>query len=94
MKYCPLPQSLKHGRKSVQHPTLFKSRKILLPLSHIKLGLMKNFVKAIEETQAAFKYFSGKFPRLSEAKIEEVAFVSPQIRDLVRDYAFDYEMMA
>lgn len=66
----------------------------MLPLSHIKLGLMKNFVEAIEETQAAFKDLSGKFPRLSEAKIEEVVFVSPQICGLLRDYAFDYEMTA
>ncbi|XP_050822620.1 uncharacterized protein LOC127057686 [Gopherus flavomarginatus] len=82
-KDWPLRQSLEPGRKSVQHPPLVKSRKILLPPLHIKLGLMKNFVKAIDKTQAAFKYLHGKFPRLSEAKIKEGVFVGPQIRELL-----------
>lgn len=70
-------------RKSVQHPPLVKSRKILLPPLHIKLVLMKNFVKTMDEIQAAFKYFHGKLPRISEAKIKEGVFVGPQIRELL-----------
>ncbi|XP_065449041.1 uncharacterized protein LOC103306399 isoform X1 [Chrysemys picta bellii] len=91
-KDWPLRQSLESGRKSVQHPLLVESRKILLPPLHIKLGLMKNFVKAIDKTQAAFKYLHGKFPRLSEAKIKEGVFVGPQIRELLRDDAFDHAL--
>ena len=91
-KDWPLRQSLEPGRKSVQHPPLVESRKILLPPLHIKLGLMKNFVKAIDKTQAAFKYLRGKFPRLSEAKIKEGVFVGPQIRELLRDDAFDHAL--
>jgi len=30
--------------------------KILLPFMHLKLGLMKNFVKAISQEEAAFTY--------------------------------------
>ncbi|XP_061419594.1 uncharacterized protein LOC133349820 isoform X1 [Lethenteron reissneri] len=85
----PLRPSLEPGRKSVQHPPLVESRKILLPPFHIKLGLIKNFVKAIDKTQAAFKYIREKFPRLSEAKIKEGVFVGPQIRELLRDDAVD-----
>jgi len=32
---------------------------------------MKNFVKATDRTESAFKYRAEKFPRLSEAKIKE-----------------------
>jgi hypothetical protein len=56
---------------NVQHSALAEWHKILLPLLHIKLGLMKNFVKAMDRTGPAFKYPAEKFPRLSEAKIKE-----------------------
>jgi hypothetical protein len=50
---------------------------------------MKNFVKAMGRTGSAFKYLAEKFPRLSEAKIKEGAYVGPQIRKLFRDYVFN-----
>ena len=85
----PLRLSLEPGKKTFQHPPLVESSKIWLPPLHIKLGLMKNFVKAMDKTQAAFKYLIGKFPRLSEAKIKEGVFVGPQIRVDLRDDGFD-----
>jgi len=54
----------------VQHPALAEWHKILLPPLHIKLGLMKNVIKATDRTELAFKYLAEKFPRLSEAKIK------------------------
>ena len=50
---------------------------------HFKLGLIKNFVKAMKEEEAAF------LPRLSEAKLKEGIFIGPQIRDLIKDEYFD-----
>ncbi|GBM52064.1 hypothetical protein AVEN_23295-1 [Araneus ventricosus] len=38
-------------------------RKILLPPLHIKLGLMKNFVKAMDCGGSGFQYLSLKFPK-------------------------------
>ena len=67
----PQGKSLKVGEKNVEHPALAEWHKILLPPLHIKLGLMKNFVKATDRTGSAFKYLVEKFPRLSEAKIKE-----------------------
>ena len=46
---------------------------------HLKLGLMKNFVKAMNQEEAAL--LTGKFLRLSEAKQKEGIFIGPQIRD-------------
>jgi len=62
---------------------------MLLPSMHLKLGLMKNFVKAMNQEEAAFTYLREKFPRLSEAKLKEGVFIGPQIRDLIKDEYFD-----
>ena len=74
---------------NVQHPSLVESSKIILPPLHIKLGLLKIFVKALDQEGPAFKYLSEKFPRMSDAKIKEDMFVGPQIRDLLKDKQFD-----
>lgn len=34
---------------------------------------------------AAFHYIRGKFPRVSDAKVNEVIFVGPQILKLFKD---------
>jgi hypothetical protein len=68
----PSRQSLKPGIKNVQHLPLVESSNILLPPLHIKLGLMKNFVKAMDQTGPEFRYLAEKFPEISAAKIKEV----------------------
>ncbi|CAK8697066.1 unnamed protein product [Clavelina lepadiformis] len=82
-------QSLTPGEKNVLHPPLVESNKILLPPLHIKLGLVKNFVKAMDKAGTGFMYLGKKFPRMSEAKIKEGVFIGPQIRHLLEDGAFD-----
>ena len=62
--------------------------KVLLPL-HIKLGLMKNFVKALHKNGAAFQHLSTVFPGLSAAKLKEGIFVGPQIREVLKDTDFE-----
>jgi hypothetical protein len=54
----PQRKSLNVGEENVQHPELAEWHKILLPPLHIKLGLMKNFVKAMGRTGSTFKSFS------------------------------------
>jgi len=56
---------------------------------HLKLGLMKNSVKAMNQEEAAFTYLWETFPRLSEAKLKEGIFIGPQIRELIKDEFFD-----
>ena len=55
--------------KNVKHTPLIEASKILLPPLHIKLGLVKNFVKVMNQDGAAFKYIYNKFPVLSQAKL-------------------------
>ena len=52
---------------------------------HLKLGQMKNFVKAMNQEEAAFTYLWDKFPRLSEAKLKEGIFIGPKIWDIIKD---------
>jgi hypothetical protein len=85
----PQRKSLKVGEKNVQHPALAEWHKILLPPLHIKLGLMKNFIKPMDQTGLAFKYLAEKFPPLSDVKIKEGVFVGSQICKLLRDDMFN-----
>jgi len=39
---------------NVENQPLVEPSKILLPSTHLKLGLMKNFVKAMNEEEPAF----------------------------------------
>jgi hypothetical protein len=63
--------------------------KVFLPPLHIKLGLMKNFIKAMDKDGAGFTYLKPIFPRLSDAKLREGIFVGPQIRELIKDEQFE-----
>lgn len=65
-----------------------KKENVILPPLHIKLGLMKNFVKALDPDSAAMQYMRTFFPKLSEAKVKEGIFVGPQIRKLLNDDEF------
>jgi hypothetical protein len=73
---------------NVENQPLVDPSKILLPTMHLKLGLMKNFVKAMNQEEAAFTYLREMFPRLNEAKLKEGIFIGPQIRDLIKDRLF------
>ena len=51
-----------------------------MPPLHIKLGLMKNFVKALaKQNSNGFEFLCEKFTELSQAKLKEGIFVGPPI---------------
>ena len=54
-----------------------------MPPLHIKLSLIKQFVKAVNMNSEAFKYLQNFFPKLSEAKIKAGAFIGLQIRKIL-----------
>ena len=82
-------KSLEPGIMNVENQPLVEPGNILLPAMHLRLGLMKNSVKAMNREAAAFTDLREKFPRLSEAKLREGIFIGPQIRDLIKDEYFD-----
>ena len=88
-KCWPHRQLLTPGTKNVIHKPLIEPSKVFpLPL-YIKLGLMKNFVKALDVKGPAFTYLCGKFPRLIYEKVKAGVFVGPQIRQLFKDQQFE-----
>jgi len=88
-KDWPARKSLEPGTMNVENQPLVEPSKILLPSMYLKLGLMKNFVKAVNQEEAVFTYLRENFPRISEAKLKEGIFIGPQIRDLIKDEYFD-----
>ena len=65
--------------KNVIHKPLIKpSNALPLPI-HIKLGLMKNFVKALGVKGPAFTYLCAKFLRLVYEEVKAGVFIGPQI---------------
>lgn len=82
------------GEQNIKYQPLVDRNKILLPPLHIKLGLMKNFVKAMDKNGKGFQYIRGKFPGLSDAKVKEGIFVGPQIRKLLKDQNFEENLSA
>lgn len=88
-KHWPPRKDLVPGQKNVAHEPLVDKKNIYLPPLHIKLGLMRNYVKAMNKQSEAFTYLRQKFPRISDAKIKEGVFIGPQIREVIKDSHFD-----
>jgi len=56
LHYWPARKSLEPGIMNVQNQPQVEPSKILLPSMLLKLGLMKNFVKAMDQEEAVFTY--------------------------------------
>jgi len=68
---------------------MVESSRNLLPTLHIKLGLMKNYVKAMDRNCVAFLHLRLKFLLLSDAKIREGVFTYPDLHSLLCDEVFE-----
>lgn len=77
------------GEQNIQHMALVKKDNIILPPLHIKLGLVKNFIKALDKEGEAFSYLRIIFQNLSLAKISEGILDGPQIRKLLGNTQFE-----
>lgn len=88
-KEWPIRDRMQPGHKNIIHEPLVHKDSIIMPPLHIKLGLMKNFVKGMDQSSNAFTYLRDKFPKISEAKIKEGIFVGPQIRNVIMDTHFE-----
>lgn len=71
------------GKHNVKAKPIAEPKDILMPPLHIKLGLMKQFVKALDHNSEAFEYLKRFFPKLSEAKVKAGIFVGPQIKQIM-----------
>lgn len=57
--------------KNVVNIPLINPGKVYLPSLHVKLLLMKDFVKAMEQTGLGFKYVRQILPTIIDAKIKD-----------------------
>ena len=72
-------KDLTPGSHNVLNSSLIERSKILLPPLHIKLGLAKQFVKALKLTSHALCHIRQMFQSISKAKVKGGTFVGPQI---------------
>ena len=85
-------RTLKVGEKNVHFESLIDPKKVLLAPLHTKLGMIKQFAKALSKYVETFIYLSSKFPNLSKAKLKEGDFVGPDISKLMKDNNFENVM--
>ncbi|XP_067618040.1 uncharacterized protein [Eurosta solidaginis] len=64
------------GAFNIANPPLVNPERVILPALHIKLGLMKNFVKALNKDAPSFQYLTKIFPKITQAKLNEVEAVA------------------
>lgn len=59
------------GEMNIQREALIPNERILIPPLHVKLGIMKNFVKSLPRESAGFQFLKDTFPHISSSKIKE-----------------------
>ena len=88
----PLREHMNIGQHNAMMEPLVQRYNMLLPPLHIKLGLMKNYIKALVKEGGAFQFLRSKFKYISEAKINAGILNGPQIRELISNSNFDESM--
>jgi putative heme iron utilization protein len=63
-----------------------------VPPLHIKFGLIKISVRAMDKESEGIAYLRQTFSKLSEAKLKEGIFVIPQITQLFDDQDFSTKL--
>ena len=85
-KEWPTRESMEVGGKNIIRKPLVDRNKIVFPPLHIKLGLIKQFVKPQDKEGECFNFIRETFPGLSEEKLKAGIFDGPQIRKLIKDH--------
>ena len=92
-KRWPIREQLELSRASnIINEPLVDREKIILPPLHIKLGLVKQFVKAIDKEGECFKYICRALPNVTTEKLKAGILDGPQVRKLLIDEKFTDHM--
>jgi hypothetical protein len=81
-----------YGQKNLVNTPIINPEKVYLPPLHTKLGLIKNFVRAMDQNSARFMHLKRMFPRISEPKFKEGVLVGPQITALIREVKLEDQL--
>ena len=88
----PVREQLIQEDRSIIIQPLISQDRIILPPLHIKLGLMKQFVKASDNHGAYSAYLSKAFPGLTSKRLKAGIFDGPQVRKLIKVRTFSLNM--
>jgi hypothetical protein len=91
-KKWPLRQQMVAGTQNVAHTPLVQREKVLLPPLHITLGLIKQFIKALDRDGPTLTFIRGMFPKVTDAKINEGVFIGPQVRKMLASQELQSKM--
>lgn len=91
-KDWPAREQLVPGARNIINEPLVEREKILIPPLHVKLGLMKQFTRALDKDGRCFNYLRRAFPGLTIEKLKAGIFDGPQIRQLIKDTEFQNSM--
>jgi hypothetical protein len=64
---------------------VYQTLKSYLALPRIKLGLIKKFMKTMDQNSTGFMCLKNNVPRISDATIKEEVFVEPHTTELTQD---------
>ena len=92
-KYWRIREHLLIGEQNIVNKALVSRDKIIFPTLYIKLGLIKEFVKALDKEGQCFRYLRSLFAGLSKEKLKAGIFDSPQIRKMINDEDFIDSML-
>jgi len=84
----PLRSETIADHKNASHPALGDKSKIYLQPLHIKFGLLKMSVRAMDRESERFAYLRQTFPKISKVKMKEGIFFGPQMTKLFEDPDF------
>jgi hypothetical protein len=69
-KEWPAREQLLSGARNITNEPLVDREKILIPPLHMKLGIMKQFTRALDKDGRRFNYMCQAFPRLTIEKLK------------------------
>ena len=81
-KDWPVRENIALGGHNIIQEPLVEENKNILPLVHIKMGLIKQLIQAIDKDGKFFKYMRKIFPGLSDkAEIWDISWSSNEAID-------------
>jgi hypothetical protein len=90
IKDWPMREISVPGEKCVRNQPLVGKDKISLPPLNVKLGLMKQLIKAMHKHGKGFEYLREKCSKLSNAKLIEGIFIGQQFHEIINDDLFEH----
>ncbi|GAB0089264.1 hypothetical protein DMENIID0001_037820 [Sergentomyia squamirostris] len=87
-KEWPPREDFEVGKYSIIETIVVPPGKVLMAPLHVKLGLVKNFLKTLKTDSEAFTHYRRLFKELSDGKAHECNLTGPQIRKLFQDQEF------